>query len=158
MRHLNAAAGYLTLGMVQEANDEIEEIPAAMKVTGEVMRARVDIYSAAKSWDLMREVADFLVRQWPENSQHWISLAYATRRCRSIEEAVVHLFDAVALHPGEPMIPFTLACYAAQTGRIDDARACLARAIALDPDLRLMALDDPDLEPLWESLGKTPAT
>lgn len=157
-RHLDAAAGYLVLGMVQEANDEIEELPPKMKVSREVMRARVEIYSAAKAWDQMREVAAFLVREWPEDSQHWISLAHATRRCRSIGEAAAHLAEAMALHPQEPMIPFNLACYAAQTGRLDDARLCLARAISLDPDTRQMAHNDPDLEPLWADLGKHPQT
>ena len=155
-RRLDAAAGYLALGMIQEANDEIEAIPTPAKISKDVMGARVEIYSAAREWEHMREVAAFLVREWPEDAQHWISLANATRRCRSITEAVAHLVNAMALHPDEPIIPFNLACYAAQAGRIEDAKLCLVRAIALSPDIRQRALDDPDLEPLWAGVGKHP--
>jgi predicted Zn-dependent protease len=143
--------------MIQEANDEIEEIPTPTKISKNVMAARVEIYSAARAWEHMREVAAFLVREWPEEAHHWIALANATRRCRSITEAVAHLVNAMALHPDEPIIPFTLACYAAQAGRIEDAKLCLVRAIALSPDIRQRALDDPDLEPLWAGLGKHPS-
>ena len=46
---------------------------------------------------------------------------------------------------------FNLACYAAQLGNLDEAKEHLARAIDLDRGIRMMVLDEPDLEPLWES-------
>jgi predicted Zn-dependent protease len=153
-RHLEAAMGYLHLGLAEDANDAIERIPPAMKVSKTVLRLRVDIYLAAGAWEHMREVAAFLVRQWPNEPEHRISLAHATRQCRSIMEAEAVLLDGVELHRDEPIIHFNLACYAAQLGNLTAARVRLACAIALDPDVRLMALDDPDLDPLWENLGK----
>jgi hypothetical protein len=38
-------------------------------------------------------------------------------------------------------------------GDLAQAKANLERAIRLDPKFRLMALEDPDLEPLWDSLA-----
>ena len=52
------------------------------------------------------------------------------------------------------MIQFNLACYEAQLGNIATAKKHLSRATKLDPKFSMMALDDPDLEPLWESLAK----
>ncbi len=42
-----------------------------------------------------------------------------------------------------------LACYECQLGNLDLARRCLAEAFRLKPGCRQMALDDPDLAPLW---------
>ena len=51
------------------------------------------------------------------------------------------------------MIQFNLACYEAQMGRLEVAKAHLKRATEIDAKSRLMALEDPDLEPLWASLS-----
>jgi hypothetical protein len=46
------------------------------------------------------------------------------------------------------MIAFNLACYASVTGRMEEAKVRLGRAIKLDKDIRRLALDDEDLKPL----------
>ena len=51
------------------------------------------------------------------------------------------------------MIAFNLACYASVTGRMEDAKARLRNAIELDKDVRILALDDEDLKPLWDWIG-----
>ena len=48
------------------------------------------------------------------------------------------------------MIAFNLACYASVTGRMEEAKERLRRAIQLDKDVRGLALDDEDLKPLWD--------
>ena len=45
------------------------------------------------------------------------------------------------------MIVFNLACYASVTGRMEEAKEGLRYAIALDKDIRGLALDDEDLKP-----------
>ena len=86
----------------------------------------------------------------PETAGWWISLAYALRRTESIEKAEAVLLRAQAIHPKVVMIPFTLACYASVTGRIEEAKERLQHAINLDKDIRKLALDDQDLKPLWD--------
>jgi hypothetical protein len=55
-------------------------------------------------------------------------------------------------------IPYNLACYAAQMKRLDGARDWWGKALAIAKttggfdEIRLMALDDPDLEPLWHEI------
>ena len=155
---LQPAIGYFQLGMMEEANEEIAALQPEAKSERIVLTLQVDIYGGSSSWQRMREVAGFLTHEWPDDSQHWISLAYATRRCRSIMEAEVILLKAAELHPKEPMIHFNLACYAAQTGELVTARERLAQAEMLDPSIRMMALEDPDLEPLWADLEKALTT
>lgn len=150
---LVAASGALDLGLPDLANDELEDIPPAHRLHREVLVMRVMVYQAAQSWELMCEVSRYLTETWPEDAQHWIWVAYATRRCRSIEEAEVWLKRATEAHPTEPIIPFNLACYSSVSGRIEEAKEHLERAIRLDASCRMMALEDPDLEPLWNSFG-----
>ncbi len=51
------------------------------------------------------------------------------------------------------MILYNLACYAAQLGHLDSARARLAEAIRLDSAYRALALADPDLVKLRGELS-----
>jgi len=85
---------------------------------------------------------------------NFIDWAYAIRRAKSIDLAHAILTRAAALHPDDGAIQFNLACYEAQLGNIDRAKMDLSRAIKADPKFSLMAIDDPDLEALWESLAK----
>ena len=53
-------------------------------------------------------------------------------------------------------IPYNLACYCAQLGRLDECRDWVKRAMAIDAGtVRRAAIDDPDLKPLWDSMGGT---
>ena len=114
----------------------LEEIAPEDKNRTEVLRARVALYIAAKKWDMAATVASHLVKVEPENEAWWISLAYSVRRSEGIEKAEAILLRAQAIHPKVAMIAFNLACYASVTGRIEDAKERLRRAIDLDKDVR----------------------
>ena len=73
----------------------------------------------------------------------------AERRHAGLETAESTLLRARDQFPKEPLIHYNLACYAAQLGRIDDAKALLATAITLDPVFKEMALEDEDLKAIW---------
>lgn len=69
------------------------------------------------------------------------------------------LLPAAEKFPDVHVIPFNLACYACQMGRLPEARDWLKRALEIagkarnQKRVRLRALDEPDLEPLWKELG-----
>ena len=65
----------------------------------------------------------------------------------------VVLDEAAKLFPGDSMIQYNLACYCAQLGQLDAAKEYLDKSYELGDakQIRLMALDDEDLKPLWES-------
>jgi Tfp pilus assembly protein PilF len=50
------------------------------------------------------------------------------------------------------MTHFNLGCYACQLGDIDQAKERVRRSIELDAKFKMLALDDPDLEPLWKEI------
>ena len=151
---VQSAEGYLDLGMLEEAGQELDGLPPEWTEKIEVMNLRAAIYSEAENWPMMRDYAEVLVKQCPEDSTHWIWFAFATRRCRSIVEAQAILLDALKHHDSEPTIHFNLACYACLAGDLPLARERLARACLLEPKKHEVALKDSDLEPLWAELGK----
>jgi Flp pilus assembly protein TadD len=139
--------------MFDDAALALEEITPEDKTRTEVLGARVVLYIAAKKWDMAAAVASHLVKVEPENEAWWISLAYAVRRTESVEKAEAILLREQAIHPKVAMIAFSLACNASVTGRMEEAKKRLQRAIRLDKDIRGLALDDDDLKPLWDWIG-----
>lgn len=148
---LTAAHGYFELEMFQSAYDELDELPAHLKTSVEVLALRGSILFSLESWELALEVAKFLRETVPEDSQYVIWQAYATRRVSGLKAAQAILEEAKEAHALEPIVFFNLACYAAQLGNLGEAKEHLARAIDLDRGIRLLVLDEPDLEPLWQS-------
>jgi hypothetical protein len=64
-----ASNGYRELGMFDDAAQALEEIEPDGKTRNEVLYARLDIYLAAKKWDMSTG-----------NPGAWINLAYSVRR------------------------------------------------------------------------------
>ena len=132
-QHLTRAQGYVELGMFLDANEELENMDAEVRHLPEVLAVRVDIYSALKQWELMQVVAKRLAKYDPNNSQWWISWAYATRRVENVESAKIILLEAVKQHSKEPIIHYNLACYECQLGDIDRTKEYLEIAFELAP-------------------------
>jgi Flp pilus assembly protein TadD len=63
------------------------------------------------------------------------------------------LLEAAKLFPEDGMIQYNLAYYCAQLGQLDAAQEHLGKSCHLGDakQIKLMALDDEDLKPLWES-------
>ena len=157
-RHLEAAQGWLILGDFVEADAELDNITPLFRVHPDVLGVRWHIYSKAKKWDAAFEIARFYAEHLPDDPFGWIHQAYALRRMTGggIQAAWDALLPAADKFPSQPMIAFNLACYACQLGRLKEAREWLRKAMALgdEKEIKLRALDDPDLEPLWANIGK----
>ena len=85
--------------MFDEAAQVLEEIEAEEKTRNEVLGARVNLYIAAKKWDMAAAVASHLVKVDPQTAGWWIRLACALRRTESVEKAEIILLRAQAIHP-----------------------------------------------------------
>ena len=153
LKHLTVAQGYVELGMFPDANEELEEIDPEVRHAPEVLAVRVKIYRALEKWELMQTVAKNLTEVDPTDSRWPLSWAYATRRAESVDAARFILIAAWELHEKEPLIPYNLACYLCQIGKPEIAKDVIRHAFDLDPKMRMMALDDEDLKPLWDSIA-----
>jgi len=155
-RHLDAAEGWLELGNWLEANEELEQITPAMRAHPLVLRVRYGVYAKAKKWEMAAEVARAISEMLPDNSWGWFHWAYSLHELKRTKEAQSVLLPIAAKFPDEYMIQFNLACYACQLGELKEAMQRLEKAIELagKEDIRLMALDDADLEPIWDQISE----
>ena len=156
--HLSAAVGWLGLGNVAEAGIELDKIAPQFGSHPDVLAVRCDIQLRAGNWDAATEIAMTLTRLEPEEPGAWISLAYATRRKTGggIPQARAILIQAQKTFPKETIIAYNLACYDCQLGDLEAAKAWLDKACTLGDvrQVKHMARQDPDLEPLWADLGQ----
>ena len=155
---LSAAVGWCELGSVTEAKAELERIAPVLRDHPDVLEARWRIHAQEKNWEEGLAVAEKLVEIAPQRSSGWLHRAYALRRAqrRGLQAAWDVLLPAFEKFPEEPIIPYNLSCYACQLGRLDQARQWLQRAVkaAGKEKIKLMALNDDDLAPLWEEIKK----
>jgi tetratricopeptide (TPR) repeat protein len=56
--------------------------------------------------------------------------------------------QALAAHPGNPLVLYNLACVAARLGHVDEALDALGETLEASPDYRKLAVADDDLAPL----------
>jgi predicted Zn-dependent protease len=154
--HLEAAEGWLELGNHLEANEELERITPLMRAHPFVLEMRWNIYAKAKKWEMAAEVARSLTVMLPDNSFGWIHWAYSLHELKRTQEAWNVLFPMADKFSGEHTVSYNLACYACRLGNLKESLQRLEKAIDLagEKDIRARALDDPDLELLWNKIGE----
>jgi tetratricopeptide (TPR) repeat protein len=154
--HLEAAQGWLELGNHLEANEELDRISPEMRIHPDVLNLRWHVFSKAQKWDACLDIASALIKLAPECSQGWIHRSFALHELKRTQEAFDNLLPVVEKFSRVWTIPYNLACYCAQLGRLDEAQDWFKKAMALDEQaVKESALDDPDLQPLWDSMSGT---
>jgi predicted Zn-dependent protease len=153
--YLTAAVGWLELGDTNSAAEELARIRPEFLEHPAVLEVRWTVCSAGKSWEAALAIAESEVQSTPDQPGGWVHRAYALRRIRggSLQRAWEALLPAFEKFPKEPIIPYNLACYAAQFGRLEEAWEWLHKAMEAAGDVKSikeMALRDRDLEALWE--------
>ena len=156
-RHLEAAQGWFELGNCIEATEELEQITPEMRGHPSVLEVRFHIYAAAKKWEYAAEIAKAISEFAPDKPFGFIHQAYSLHELKRTREAWNVLLPVVDKFPKEYIIRYNLACYACQLGNLKEARDWLKKAsdLAGTNEVKLMALKDADLEPLWKEIGTT---
>lgn len=152
--YLDAAEGWLGLGDGQSASDELDRISPAYRSHPGVLEVRYEIEARAGRWARCIDIAETLVKSCPRSSFGWIRRSFALHELKRTDEAFEKLLPVVKKFPKDWVIPYNLACYSAQLGRISDSGEWFKKALAIDEHAaRRAALDDPDLVPLRASMG-----
>lgn len=146
-RRLEYARGYLELGLIKEAQAELDAIPENEQAELDVLELRVDVYMELKAWTEVVGTAQRVCEQRPGLERAWIAWAYALRELQRIEEAKVVLLTAERQHGATcGVLHYNLACYYCLLGDMDEAELRLSRACAMDASWREVALEDSDLK------------
>jgi tetratricopeptide (TPR) repeat protein len=148
--YLDAARGWHLLGCLNEALEDLQRIPPELQVHPDALEVRFAIFAKARKWVLCMEIAAAMLDLAPERPTTWINSAFTLHELDQTQEAWDALFTVQHRFPDVPTIPYNLACYACQLGRLEDSRELIKRAMKLGGgDYRRMALEDKDLQPLW---------
>ena len=95
-RQLEAARGWLGLGDWKSASDELDQITPKMRAHPDVLQMRVEIYCAARRFDLASSVSDGFANVVPCGAQFWYNRAVAlcqVGRTREARTAIAICFD-----------------------------------------------------------------
>jgi len=84
-----------------------------------------------------------------------IHRSFALHELKRTAEARDNLMPAVDKFPKDVTLRYNLACYECQLGNLERAKLWLERAATMSnpKEIKSMALDDPDLKPLWQEIG-----
>lgn len=142
---LSFARGYLELGMVRQAERELDHMPVGLQDLPAVMSLRSHVLVARRRWRRVVDHARRAVRLFPESPEYYIHAATAFdmlgrrdegRRIWASAPDAVRTNGVAHLH---------VARFEARLGNVDAAREHLASAFDLDPRLRSVVSRDPHL-------------
>ena len=125
---LAAAEGFVQLGLYQDGWDELERLDPEARSAPPVLRLRLQIYAGMKRWEDVNVLGRSLLAKLPPDAE-----PHPPGELRAFRAEVL----------------YRLGCAECQLSNIVEAKTSLERAFTLNPELRLRALDDPDLEAVW---------
>lgn len=130
--HLRAATGWLELGLPDEARRELTLLNPSFRRHPEVLALEWSLHARERAWEQALDVALKLIHLDHTRATGWIHRSFALHELKRTAEARDALLPAVSLFPEEGTIPYNLACYSCQLGRLEEARSWLRQAMRLD--------------------------
>jgi tetratricopeptide (TPR) repeat protein len=155
-RRLEYVKGYLALGMLAHAVQELSEIELKDRFIPRVVEARMDLLCEAKQWSHLVSLARDYSHLRPCQEKGRIMWAYALRELNRVREARAVLMEVDAIiGKSSALLHYNLGCYHCLLGELDQAKQRLAKAFRMDEELRFSAMSDADLKtlsPLLQSI------
>jgi Flp pilus assembly protein TadD len=153
--YLHAAAGWLELGVADEAAVELSQISRAASGHPDVLELHWRLHAAKNAWESALDVAKAVTLVAPERPSGWIHQSYSLHELKRTDEAKAVLSPMANKFPKEFVIPYNLACYACALGELHNAQTWLHRALKIKgkegrEEFKQMALADPDLAAIRE--------
>jgi len=147
---LQYANGYLDLGMTKEAAQELDAVEDKEHLPGEYLTVRIRLHLGTRKWKQMELASQRLAELEPKNPYGWVNWAYALRERNRIKEAMSVAEAGLEFVPEEAVLWFNFACYCSLMGEVEEASLHLDEAVRLDKAFEAEAVDDADLDNLWQ--------
>jgi tetratricopeptide (TPR) repeat protein len=149
-RRLEAARGYLILGMPDQALRELQAITNPERcafdyhlLTAESRRERLEYGHAVRAF---LKALD----ERPDNLQALLGLAWSYKRLNHLDLAIETLQLAKTAHPDEPLVIYNLSCYYTLAGNKPKAIECLGLALRMEPAFGRLISEETDFDSLRE--------
>jgi len=152
-RSLNAAQGYLELGMPAEALAEIETLPQELVSHAEILQLKLVILMQLRSWDEACEICKSLRDRFPQLTVGFVHGAFCLHELGKTREAKNLLLSGPPALLREATYHYNLGCYEAVLGNLEEALQYLRTSFAMDQNFRIIAGRDPDLKSIADQLG-----
>lgn len=154
LHHLVAAQGWLELGNHLEADSELDNITASLRIHPDVLDLRWQIYAKEKRWKACEDIGHATIEVDPDRPSGWLNQAMAIRQQGRLKEAYSNLYVVFDDFPNNWRVPYDLAKYACLLGEFDEAKEWFKKAIAIEEKMvQKLGIDDPDLKAMWESFS-----
>lgn len=147
-RHLEAAEGYLALGMPDHAiaeldarNRRLPDDARAHALRAEALRGRGEHAAAVAEFEQSLLLGE-------PTLPVLLGFAWCLKRTDSLDRAIAVMERAYERHSDEPIVMYNLACYHALQGDKDTALSWLGRAIRREQSLRDLVADERDFDPI----------
>ncbi len=151
-KRLEAAEGYLQLGMDEEAWAELEDLAVddlpTREERGYYLAMVLELAMRSSDWELGARIAEALRVVAPENAGAYVHGAFCLHELGQTKQACAVLIEGPSSLQEEPLYFYNLGCYHAVLGDRLQALACLNEAFQRDPRLKKTARTDPDLKGL----------
>ena len=131
-RAVETAEGWLSLGDWQEAEAQLDGIPAEFREHPEVWKAYADVHEIAQNWEAAIAATEGLIRSEPEEIDHWLRLTAAQLSAGQAEAAQKRLQAFLKRRPDHPALLFKLAVTLGALGKFSDAGANLTRLLTME--------------------------
>ncbi len=146
----------LKSGRSLEAGMKLERISPELRKHPEVLKLRYEIYKQEKRWHAALDAAQDYSEMVPTDVAGWLGQAVCLHEMKLSQRALNMLLKVVDRFPDNAMIPYYIALFTTELGRLEQARKWLFQALEIGEKAKLIshALNESDMEPLMHFLGR----
>ena len=151
-RSLLAAQGYIELGMMAEATEELDKLTPADQENEEALQLRLFVFMHRKDWEAALALCSRLRENNPSCATGFIHGAFCLHEMGRTQEARDLLLQGPSHLQEEPTYHYNLGCYNAVLGRAEEALEHLRTSFKMDQTFREIARVDPDLASVYDAI------
>lgn len=147
-RQLQAAEGFLSLGMPDHALDALKQIADfgaaefdSLMLRGDALRAKCDYELALRSFQKAHDLR-------PQSLEALMGMAWCYKRTERINQSIECMRQAYLHHPNESIVLYNMSCYLALDGSREQALSWLGRALRMDRTLCKLVPGETDFDSL----------
>lgn len=148
-RALQAAEGFVYLGMYREALKELDRVPETDQELADVLIARVRVLLHLQRFGTAAKLSHRGETLHRNEDEFTVQRAFALHQLQKPDEAARVLQEAPGWLRRTGILHYNLGCYEARWGNLKIARQCVQTAIELNNAIKKNAKQDPDLADLW---------
>ncbi len=146
---LQAAEGYVYLGLFREGLRELDRVPEVEQELADVLIARVRVLLHLERYSSAAKLSHRGETLHRNEDEFTVQRAFALHQLQKPDEAARVLSDAPGWLRRTGILHYNLGCYEARWGNLHVARQCVQTAIELNNAIKKNARQDPDLADLW---------